>query len=47
MLPMQSVDLAIDEMRHAREVLGMRDGLLRPNPYHGNKMISDPIYEPF
>ena len=27
--------------------LGMRGGFLRPNPYHGNKMISDPIYEPF
>jgi uncharacterized protein len=47
MLPMQSVDLAIDEMRHAREKLGMRGGFLRPNPYHGKKMISDPMYEPF
>ena len=47
MLPMQSVELAIEEMRYAREALGMRGGFLRPNPYHGNKMISDPIYEPF
>ena len=47
MLPMQSVELAIDEMRHAREKLGMRGGFLRPNPYHGKKMISDPMYEPF
>ena len=47
MLPMQSVELAIEEMRYAREKLGMRGGFLRPNPYHGNKMISDPIYEPF
>jgi predicted TIM-barrel fold metal-dependent hydrolase len=47
MLPMQSVDLAVDEMRHARETLGMRGGFLRPNPYHGKKMISDPMYEPF
>src|SRR5439155_1448963 len=47
MLPMQSVDLAIDEMRYAREKLGMRGGFLRPNPYHGKKMISDPMYEPF
>jgi len=47
MLPMQSVELAIDEMRYAREKLGMRGGFLRPNPYHGNKMISDPMYEPF
>src|SRR5215831_15349226 len=47
MLPMQSVDLAVDEMRYARETLGMRGGFLRPNPYHGKKMISDPMYEPF
>jgi uncharacterized protein len=47
MLPMQSVELAIEEMRYAREALGMRGGFLRPNPYHGNKMISDPMYEPF
>src|SRR5215813_7773140 len=47
MLPMQSVDLAIDEMRFAREKLGMRGGFLRPNPYHGMKMINDPMYEPF
>jgi hypothetical protein len=30
MLPMQSVELAIDEMRYAREMLGMRGGFLRP-----------------
>src|SRR5438270_93730 len=47
MLPMQSVALAIEEMRYAREALGMRGGFLRPNPYHGKKMISDPMYEPF
>src|SRR6266496_2436087 len=47
MLPMQSVELAIDEMRYARKELGMRGGFLRPNPYHGKKMISDPMYEPF
>ena len=47
MLPMQSVDLAIEELRFAREKLGMRGGFLRPNPYHGKKMLSDPIYEPF
>ena len=34
-------------MRYAREMLGMRGGFLRPNPYHGNKMINDPMYEPF
>ncbi|PYO17319.1 MAG: hypothetical protein DMD85_23860, partial [Candidatus Rokuibacteriota bacterium] len=47
MLPMQSVELAVDEMRYAREKLGMRGGFLRPNPYHGNKMINHPMYEPF
>ena len=25
----------------------MRGGILRPNPYHGTKMIDDPMYEPF
>src|SRR5215510_3848119 len=47
MLPMQSVELAVDEMRFAREKLGLRGGFLRPNPYHGKKMINDPMYEPF
>jgi uncharacterized protein len=47
MLPMQSVELATEEMRFAREALGMRGGFLRPNPYHGKKMINDPMYEPF
>jgi predicted TIM-barrel fold metal-dependent hydrolase len=30
MLPMQSVELAVDEMRYARDKLGMRGGFLRP-----------------
>ena len=47
MLPLQSVDLAIGEMRFAREKLGMRGGFLRPNPYHGKKTINDQVYEPF
>jgi predicted TIM-barrel fold metal-dependent hydrolase len=47
MPPMQSVDLAIAEMRYAREALGMRGGFLRPNLYHDNRMISDPMCEPF
>src|SRR6202007_1436097 len=42
MLPMQSVDLAMAEVRYAREALGMRGGVLRPYPYDDNKMISDP-----
>src|SRR5579862_4563148 len=47
MLPMQDVDLAIAEMRFAKKELGFRGGFLRPNPYHGLKMMSDPMYEPF
>src|SRR3954453_1451968 len=47
MLPMQSIELATEEVGFAREKLGMRGGFLRPNPYHGKKMINDPIYEPF
>jgi predicted TIM-barrel fold metal-dependent hydrolase len=46
MLPMQSVDLAIAEMRFAKKELGFRGGFLRPNPYN-NKMINHPDYEPF
>src|SRR5207344_494723 len=47
MLPMQSVEHAISEMKFARKELGFRGAFLRPNPYHGTKMISDPMYEPF
>jgi hypothetical protein len=46
MLPIQSVDLAMAEM-HARQTLGMRGGILRPNPYHDKKMLSDSMYAPF
>jgi predicted TIM-barrel fold metal-dependent hydrolase len=47
MLPMQSVEHAIEEMRFARKELGFKACFLRPNPYHSNKMINDPMYEPF
>ncbi len=46
MLPMQSVGLAIEEMRFARRELGFRGGFLRPNPYN-DKMAHHPDYEPF
>src|SRR6059036_1194688 len=46
MLPMQSIELAIDEMRFARKELGMRGGFLRPNPYNG-RMLHHPDYVPF
>jgi predicted TIM-barrel fold metal-dependent hydrolase len=47
MVPMQSVEHAIQEMNFARRDLGFRACFLRPNPYHGNKMINDPMYESF
>ena len=46
MLPMQSIDYAIEEMRFARKALGMRGGFLRPNPYN-DRMAGDPAYDPF
>jgi uncharacterized protein len=46
MLPMQDVDTAIAEMTFARKELGMKGGFLRPNPYN-NRLIHDPVYEPF
>jgi predicted TIM-barrel fold metal-dependent hydrolase len=46
MLPMQSVELAREEMRFARKTLGMRGGFLRPNPYKG-RMLHHPDYVPF
>src|SRR5690349_1033291 len=46
MLPMQSIELAIEEMRFARKELGMRAAFLRPNPYNG-RMLHHPDYTPF
>ena len=46
MLPMQSIEAAIQEMRFARTELGFRGGFLRPNPYNDRKLHS-PDYEPF
>ena len=46
MLPMQSVELAIEEMCYARNELGMRSGFLRPNPYN-NRMLNHPAYDLF
>jgi hypothetical protein len=46
MPPMRLVDLAIDEMRYARQQLSMRGGFLRPNPYK-DRMLHDPSHEPF
>src|SRR6266850_517460 len=38
MLPMQSIEAAIGEMRFARNELGFRGGFLRPNPYNHPKL---------
>ena len=46
MLPLQSVELAIAEMRFAKKELGMHAGFIRPNPY-SDKMIHEERYEPF
>ncbi len=46
MLPMQSIELAIEEMRYARNELGMGSGFLRPNPYN-NRMLGHPDYDVF
>jgi predicted TIM-barrel fold metal-dependent hydrolase len=46
MLPMQSMDYAIQEMHFARTALGMRGGFLRPNPYN-TRMAGHPDYDPF
>ena len=46
MLPLQSVELAIDEMRFAKKELGFHAGFIRPNPY-SDKMIHTERYEPF
>ena len=46
MLPMQSIELAVEEMRYARNELGMRAGFLRPNPYN-NRMLGHRDYDVF
>jgi hypothetical protein len=38
MPPMQSVDLAVSELRYGRQELGMQAGFLRPNPYQGRML---------
>lgn len=45
MLPMQSVERTVEEMRYARKTLGLRCGFVRPNPYF-ERRLNDPIYDP-
>ncbi|HEY2104514.1 MAG TPA: amidohydrolase family protein [Candidatus Binataceae bacterium] len=48
MLPMVSVEMAIEEMRYAAKELGFRSGFIRPNPY-GKRTLHDrslyPLWE--
>ena len=46
MLPLQSIEAAIEEMRFARRELGFRGAFVRPNPY-GGRALHDRAYEPF
>jgi len=46
MIPLQSVEHAVQEMTFARKELGFRGAFIRPNPY-SNQMIDQPMYEPF
>ncbi|MGH7918148.1 MAG: amidohydrolase family protein, partial [Candidatus Binataceae bacterium] len=45
MLPMQSVEGAVAEVRFAAKELGFRAGFIRPNPYNG-RVLHSPEYEP-
>jgi predicted TIM-barrel fold metal-dependent hydrolase len=44
MLPMQSIELAVEELRYARTELGLRAAFLRPNPYN-DLFLNDPEYD--
>lgn len=46
MIPLQSVELAIEEARFAREKLGLGAVFIRPNPCAG-RLLHDPSYTPF
>jgi predicted TIM-barrel fold metal-dependent hydrolase len=44
MLPMQSVEGAVQELRFAVKELGFKAGFIRPNPYNG-RVLHDPEYD--
>lgn len=46
MVPLQSVEFAVAELRYARKNLRMSAALIRPNPYE-NRLLNDPAYLPF
>jgi predicted TIM-barrel fold metal-dependent hydrolase len=45
MLPMQSVEGAVQEMQFAAKELRFRAGFIRPNPYNG-RVLHDPAFDP-
>jgi uncharacterized protein len=45
MLPMQSIEHAVQELEFAARELGFRTGFIRPNPYNG-RVLHDPCYDP-
>lgn len=45
MLPMQSVEGAVGEMRFAAKELNFKAGFIRPNPYNG-RVLHDSAYDP-
>ncbi|MGH7966216.1 MAG: amidohydrolase family protein, partial [Candidatus Binatia bacterium] len=45
MLPMQSVEMAVQELRYAVKELGFRTGFIRPNPHNG-RVLHNPEYDP-
>ncbi len=44
-LPLQSIELAVQEMEFAVKELGFRAGFIRPNPYNG-RVLHDPANDP-
>ncbi|MGH7840150.1 MAG: amidohydrolase family protein [Candidatus Binataceae bacterium] len=45
MLPMQSIEGAVQELKFAAKELNYRAGFIRPNPYNG-RVLHDPAYDP-
>jgi uncharacterized protein len=45
MLPMQSIEGAVQEMQYAAKELGFHAGFIRPNPYNG-RVLHDPAFTP-
>jgi predicted TIM-barrel fold metal-dependent hydrolase len=48
MLPLQSIDLAVKELRYARQELGLKGGFMRPNlfKHYNDRLLCDSDYDP-